>query len=223
MNLENARECIASLLPHAVEVEAGVPGDPAHSIHPQEGEVVAGAAEVRRIEFAAGRDLARTALRRLGVDGHALLPAKDRSPQWPAGVVGSISHTRTLCGVVAARRSAVASLGLDIESEEGLAPELWERILGARELAWLEAAAEAERSRIAMLVFSAKECFYKCQYPLTERFLGFHDVELELDLASRRFVAKPIVDLGLPGPPHFEGHWNHAEEHVITAMALQPR
>ena len=130
MNLENARECIAQLLPHAVEVEAGVPGDPAHSMHPQEGQVVAGAAEVRRIEFAAGRDLARTALRRLGVDGHALLPAKDRSPQWPAGVVGSISHTRRLCGVAGARRGAVTSLGLDIASPAGSAPGVADQLRG---------------------------------------------------------------------------------------------
>ena len=110
-----------------------------------------------------------------------------------------------------------------MESELGYDPELWKRILGPRELAWLETKTEADRAGFGMVVFSAKECFYKCQYRLTERFLGFHDVELELDPDSQRFVAKPLVDLGLADSLHFEGRWNRAEGHVITTMALQAR
>ncbi len=220
MNVEIARDCITSLLPDGVEVETGVPGDHASSMHPQEAELAVRFADVRRAEFATGRALARSALRRLGVADHALLPGSDRAPLWPSGVVGSISHTRKLCGVAVARRGAVRSLGLDIASDEGLARKLWKRILGSRELAWLETTPAVDRDGIAMVIFSAKECFYKCQYPLSQRLLGFHDVELELDPGSRCFVAKPVADLGLAGSPRFEGRWNRAEGHVITAMAL---
>ncbi len=30
------------------------------------------------------------------------------------------------------------------------------------------------------ILFSAKEAVYKCQYPLSNQFLGFHAVEVEL-------------------------------------------
>lgn len=85
----------------------------------------------------------------------------------------------------------------------------------------LEAEVAADRGNLAKIVFSAKECFYKCQSLLSKRFLGFHDVELEVDPDARRFVAKPLVDLALPGSLQFEGRWNRSGGHVITAMALQ--
>ncbi len=38
-----------------------------------------------------------------------------REPLWPAGVVGSISHSGELAGAVVARASDAWSVGLDIE------------------------------------------------------------------------------------------------------------
>ncbi len=35
----------------------------------------------------------------------------------------------------------------------------------------------------------AKECVFKCQYPLTRSWLGFEDVAVELDPSARSFRA----------------------------------
>ena len=125
-----------------------------------------------------------------------------------------------LGAVAVARSSTARSIGLDIEADEPMKPELRPRILTDGECAWLETRDAGEQGRLAMLVFSAKECFYKCQHPLTRQFLGFQDVELELDPDERRFVARPRVALDLDPAIRFEGGWDHAEGHVLTAMAL---
>jgi 4'-phosphopantetheinyl transferase EntD len=219
-DVDRVRCAIAALLPDGIEVEAGVPGEGVDSLRPEEAEHVARVLPARRNEFATGRHLARKTLARLGAPNGALLPAKDRAPCWPEGIVGSIAHTRELCAVVAARREAVASLGLDLEVENGVAPELRDRILVPFELEWLESFDQSDRAALAAVVFSAKECFYKCQYPLTRRLLDFRDVVLELDPQSQRFRARPSIDLGLSAALRFEGGWAIAQGHVITAMAL---
>ena len=65
--------------------------------------------EERRNEFIAGRHCAREALARIGVSSCALPPDKNRAPQWPEGVIGSISHTGGLCCSVAAYRDAIVA------------------------------------------------------------------------------------------------------------------
>jgi 4'-phosphopantetheinyl transferase EntD len=131
------------------------------------------AAPRRLREFAAGRHCAREALAALGEPRTALPRGPDRGPEWPAGVVGSISHSREYCAAVVARRTACASLGFDAEEWGRITPELWSRIATAKELAWLRGCADAARS--ATLLFSAKEAFYKAQFPLSRRFVGFAD------------------------------------------------
>src|SRR5690606_7567998 len=57
----------------------------------------------RQTEFLAGRLCAHEALRRLlGVPSIPAV-AEDRSPCWPSGVVGSITHGGGWAGVIAAR------------------------------------------------------------------------------------------------------------------------
>src|SRR5271165_6795043 len=56
-----------------------------------------GAADADRVrEFESGRAYAKRALAMLGIDDVDLPIGPDRSPVWPIGVVGSISHVR--CG-----------------------------------------------------------------------------------------------------------------------------
>jgi 4'-phosphopantetheinyl transferase EntD len=39
------------------------------------------------------------------------------------------------------------------------------------------------------ILFSAKESVYKCQYTLTTQFLGFHAVEVDVDVGAGAFRA----------------------------------
>lgn len=166
--------------PGVVAVEAR-PADVDGRLLPQEEVVVRRAVETRRREFTAGRVLARRALGELGVPPVAIPSGDDRAPVWPEGVVGSITHTRGYCAVVVARRERVGSLGIDAELGEPLREGLWRRVCTERERSWLADRPVGERGLLAKVVFSVKECLYKAQYPLTLQFLGFQDVEAELD------------------------------------------
>lgn len=131
-----------------------------------------GAAPARRLEFAAGRHCAREALRALGHAAVAVPRGEHRQPLWPPGITGSISHAGSYCGAVVARESTSAGLGFDVEEWGRMRPALWRRIATPAEREWLHARGD-EGDRWATLLFSAKEAFYKAQYPRSAAFLGF--------------------------------------------------
>jgi 4'-phosphopantetheinyl transferase EntD len=170
---------------------------------PEEAAQVARAVGARRREFAAGRHLARRALARLTGAGSpllVLLNGPDRAPRWPAGIVGSITHTRGgpeadgdgYCAVVLGRDTDVRTVAIDAEEAEDLEPELCRFVLTAGERAALAAEPAQRRGLLAKILFSAKECFYKAQYPVTGRFLGFQEVEVTLDQARLQFRARLV-------------------------------
>lgn len=164
-------------------------------VYPEELAHVKRAVERRRAEFCTARVLAREALAELGTAAGALVPGPDRAPVWPAGVVGSISHTSERCLVVVGSAGALRGLGIDIERACAVETELWPTICTEAELAWVEAAPVAERNGRATILFSAKEAFYKCQYPVTGTFLDFRDVELQVDLDAKWFRVRVLRGL----------------------------
>ncbi len=64
-----------------------------NDLFPEEQAYIAEAVEKRQVEFSTARVLARRALYELGVSPQSLCPNDDRSPRWPAGIIGSITHT----------------------------------------------------------------------------------------------------------------------------------
>jgi len=176
-----------SLFPADVVCLEVSPIPEAPPIHPNEAALVAGAVEGRKGEFATGRWLAARAMRRLGVPSAPLLSGPHREPLWPSSVVGSISHTNEYCVVVAAQANRYRSLGVDAEPFEPLEAELWPSICTPGELAWLRTRPSSDRGTLCRIIFSAKECFYKWQFPLTGAFLEFEDVEIRLDVEAGAF------------------------------------
>ncbi len=144
----------------------------------------------RRAEFATARVLARRALAALGAPPVALVPAPDRAPVWPPGYVGSISHCADHCAVAVARSRDVSSLGLDVEDLRELDPSMRDLVLTPAERRWLRAQPDALQPMLPIVIFSAKEAYYKCQYPITHGFLDFQDVELTIAWAAGTFEAR---------------------------------
>jgi len=130
-------------------------------------------------EYTAGRYLARQALTSLGVSGE-VGANEDRSPLWPAGIVGSISHTDQRAWVALARAEDVASIGIDVEESitEKTARSIAARIFDGQEQALLESRGLGFCQALT-IAFSVKESLYKCQYPLFRTWLGFGDVKLK--------------------------------------------
>lgn len=180
------------------------------------------AVDKRRREFRQGRACARAALVALGGPAAVIPQGPSREPRWPAGFVGSISHTHGLCGAAAARAEDFRAVGLDLEPAEAIEPGLWPRIATHTEaLAFQAAALEhgLDGGTAMRLLFSAKECFYKCQHELTRTFMGFHDATVRLD--GPRFVVRFEKAVGcFAAGVTLPGQWRMAEGFLMTTMTL---
>ena len=187
------------------------------AVPPEERMLAARAVPARQRELATGRRNARRLLARLGVPAAALAADADRVPLWPAGAVGSISHTRELCVVAVAAAERYASLGVDVEDAARVQPELWEQVLVDEERAFIERQASSERVGFAAIVFSAKEAAYKARFPLDRTRRGFKEACVAID-ASRGLVRVryPGVAAPLEGRFVLHGPW------VATGIALAP-
>jgi 4'-phosphopantetheinyl transferase EntD len=212
---------LKSILPPGVALHEGAIGEVAAELWSQEAALCADAVDKRRREFAAGRALARRALAELGApEGPLLAVSGGRAPAWPAGYVGSITHTGDHAAAAVARIEAFAGLGIDLEDWGRFRVRLEAAILTpdeiARELSGLDGAA---RQTTAALLFSAKESFYKCQHPLTGVRLGFQDAQVELDAASAAFRLTLLRDAApLAAGRVFEGRCAVAGARVATAV-----
>lgn len=149
-------------------------------LFPEELMCIRNAVPKRRAEFGTARVCAREALAAMGVAPVAIVSQPGRPPLWPAGVVGCISHTNDYCAVVLDRSPPVLSIGLDVEVLRPIEPDVIKHFLTAGELSWLERQPRASQNDLALLFFSAKEAYYKCQYPITQIFLEFQDVEVTI-------------------------------------------
>ena len=185
---------IASLFPSGVvAAELRAPGD-ASLLLPEEAASVSNAVPKRIQEFAAGRLCARRALAKFGVTDFPVRSARDRQPMWPEFLVGSITHTAGLCAAAVADRARVIALGLDSEVVGAVKADLWPSICAAAELAWVDTLQPGEQAQAVAMIFSAKEAFYKCQYPLVGERLNFHDVcvrPLEWSAVHGAFAVAP--------------------------------
>ncbi len=196
---------------------------PSDDLWPEEVAAMTKAVAKRRREFAAGRRLARQLLAKLGHPAVAIPIGPDRSPVWPAGVMGSISHTRGLCVVAATHRVPNAWLGIDVEPNDDLPDGLEELVCTGAEREWLDTLPAEQRGRLGRLIFSAKESLYKCQHPLTKTFLGFQEAEISLDPPGHRFAARILHPVGARFEAHpLVGHVLQGPRWMLTGMIWPP-
>ena len=170
--------------PGAVVAELHGPGDVSELL-PAEAACLGGAVAKRAQEFAAGRQCARRALVEFGVTEFALRATADRQAVWPHMIAGSITHTDGFCAAVVDSRQRVAGIGIDSEVVGAVGAHLWPTICVSSELAWLESLPQTERAAAVTLLFSAKEAFFKCQYPLYGERLTCHELCFQVEEGSR--------------------------------------
>lgn len=188
-------------------------------IHPDEFIYIAQAVVQRRREFALGRFCARKALQDLGFPSQAIPRNQDRSPQWPEGVVGSITHVAGYAAAATGFADQVAALGIDAERIGQISEPLEHLIFDQEERTWLASRSRGARSALATVMFSAKEAYYKAWYPITERFLAFHEVRILIGKSD--FVAfQPAL-----GPPDaltggVMGKFTVCQDLVVTCICL---
>jgi 4'-phosphopantetheinyl transferase EntD len=182
-----------------------------------EAKLVARAVESRQREFSTGRVLARRLLHEMNVTDFELLRDDDRVPQWPAGIVGSISHTGGLCAVAVAAESVCRGIGVDVEPDEPVSDGIEQRVCTPPEITWLDRGPVADRAHRCRMIFSVKEAVYKAFYPQLREFWGFQDVNVTLDLRAQRFTARPPAS---SGATQVEGRLLRRAGWIIAGLAL---
>lgn len=188
------------------------------NLHPAERACVDGAQFRRKLDFATGRVCARRALARLGATGLPLLMDDKGVPIWPPAVVGSISHCDGCCGAAVAWRREIQGIGLDIERLQAVDEGFIRLVCTPPEADWLRSVSSARQHPAAVLLFSAKECFYKCQYPLTRQWLGFHDVCITVHMDDQEFDVALVTHAKPADIVYSRGKYIVRDHHVLTGM-----
>lgn len=151
------------------------------ALHPVEKSAIARAVPSRQSEFAAGRLAARTAMTR----DIPIPMAADRAPVWPEGIAGSITHAGGWA--IAVISNADRLVGVDLEVDEPLPPDVFETVLTPSERLWINT--QPNPPQWARIIFSVKECAYKAQYARSGQLFGFEMFEVTLDQAAGSFTA----------------------------------
>ena len=181
----------------------------------------------RQTEFLAGRLCAHEALRAL--TGMPFVPpvGEDRAPQWPQGIVGSITHGAGWAGAVVGRQHQWDGLGLDIERL--LAPERAERLAGEiltpAEMSRYVALGEGERAELVTRTFSLKESLFKALYPLVKQRFYFQDacvMECTPDGAARLRLQIDLSDNWRKGA-EFDGQFATFDGYVLSLISIARR
>ncbi|KAF0113618.1 MAG: 4'-phosphopantetheinyl transferase [Rhodobacteraceae bacterium] len=173
--LTRIETALAALFPSGVAVAAcDLASAEPRVLWPEERKAIAGAVPNRLAEFAAGRQAARQALAALGHPAAGLPMGPDRAPIWPAGISGSIAHS---AGIAVAVVRHGPALGIDVEENAPLSPDLWPVILSPEEQ---HALPPGQTGRRVRQVFAAKEALFKAQDPATRAMFGYDAVAVTL-------------------------------------------
>ena len=215
---------IEAVLPDAVVSAEAFADPPDATLFTEEEALLARAVEKRRREFTTARHCARQALAELGVAPAPILPGLRGAPQWPDGIVGSMTHCAGYRAAAVARSSAVATVGIDAEPHDQLPDGVLRAIARGPEEAHLrDLAVRRPGTHWDRLLFCAKEATYKAWFPLMQEWLGFEDAEVTIDPDARTFTSRLLVD----GPvvagrrlDGFAGRFTATPDHLATAIAV---
>ena len=160
-----------------------------------------------------------SALTQLGERPFAVLPNDRGAPLLPEGVAGSISHKSTLAVAMVAR-SAMGTLGVDLESPTPSRMTVAPRVLVPEELAVVEALDEDRRWLEVLLRFSIKESVYKAVDPYVRRYVAFSEAHVTPDLHGAANVKLTLVKE--EGPFTIDARWTWVRGWLITSVRIRP-
>lgn len=158
---------------------------------PEEAAIFRDVSLSARRQSGAARAVARTLLARFGHEGVAIGKAPSGAPIWPKGVVGSLAHDGRTAVAALAREDEFAGVGIDIEPDEALPPEMVDLVATPTERA--RYAPDFLRGRV---LFVAKEAVFKAVHPLDGKFLDFQDIEIDLEHGRAALRGGRVVEVG---------------------------
>lgn len=171
--------------------------------------------EKRKRDFASGRYCARKALQQLELPPQPIQIGPKSEPVWPKGFIGSISHAQNLCGAIAGKLEDFHGLGLDIEDMERFHLGLCSAVCTENELQQLATSDQVVQLNTLAVIFTLKEAFYKFQFPITQTYLGFKDVEIEFFDERIRFKTLHSKAQNMLEELIIEAHYFQQELHIF--------
>ncbi len=149
---------------------------------------------------------------------------EDRSPVWPEGWVGSISHSKGQVSTVLSRSSDYRGLGVDLEPlienyGAGMQAQLCS---GPAELSDLMAALGLNEREALTLIFSAKESLYKLIFPRHRRYFGFQAAKVG-STPERGLVAtlNETLNAEFPAGRSWSVAWQRLDEGTIETFIAE--
>jgi len=176
-----------------------------------------GAHPTRQDEFRAGRASAALALQQLGATELQVSRNSDRSPAWPPGFAGSLSHTAGFALAFVVRAERTLSVGVDVETvlSAQTAAEIGARVLTVPEAKRLAQVPRLSPEESLTLGFSVKEASYKALYPLQHEFREFFDLEI---LEANEQGAFRVLDRR--SGVECVGHWRLESANILSFVEL---
>ncbi len=189
-----------------------------HGLHPLEQALVSHSVDIRKAEFGDARWCAHQALSDLGEwNNEPILRGERGMPLWPRDITGSMTHTEGFRAAVVAPKSRVRSMGLDAEPAQPLPREVISSIARPGEMPQLERLQSEGIECADRLLFCAKEATYKAWFPMTRRWLGFEEAEIDIR-SDGTFISYLLIR---PTPvPFITGRWMLDDGYVIAATAV---
>lgn len=152
--------------------------------------------EVVRRRSGAARVLARRLLAVAGFDPVALPRSDSGAPVWPVGVVGSLAHDDDIAVAVVAGTDRFAGIGVDVEPALELPRELVPLVATPGEIRRYPAELVEGRT-----LFAVKEAVYKALNPIDGVFLGFHDIEIDINAGTAQTSSARSVTVAFTTSP----------------------
>ena len=195
----------------------------------------------RQCEFIAGRTCASRALKNLyqipATVGEIQIPIQpDRSPRWPTGVVGSISHSEGWAMAVTGRGHSLAGVGIDCEVvlTDQAAEEIADLVLHPRDRKFLSD--QLTVGTLVTLAFSAKESLLKALntralnskalisktlLPPSANIKSFHDFTIH-SISDHTIILRPSKRLNDDSwtTTEFSIHYAKQSAYIVTLAVI---
>ncbi|MCB1135943.1 MAG: 4'-phosphopantetheinyl transferase superfamily protein [Chlamydiia bacterium] len=169
----------------------------------------------RQRSYIGGRLCAEACCRALGVDSPDIASDSLGRPQWPPGLVGSITHSEQLAVAAVASNTKLAGLGIDSETMTSNRDVL----AAIQDIVLIDEEHQLVREgRDLILLFSLKEACFKALNPLCDismDFRGIHVISLDRGEGSAR-VGVPSIGFEGTGLFTFDDASGHVHSYVAV-------
>ncbi len=172
----------------------------------------------RQAQFVGGRLALRIAATQLGWQLPPALSTERGAPILPKGLVGSISHKRTLAVALLAQDHGW-TLGVDLEDYSPARPSIESHVLRPEEIESLTGMPDDRRWIALVQRFSLKEAVYKALDPLVHRYVGFHEASVAIELDGEAFVTLSLTEREGPFDVEARTAWIHGR--IVSSVRIR--